>query len=225
MSNRYKEIRRVLIERTIPCCLEMIVQEISTSEEEAKEANKPKYVHKNHYNVFISYRESADRELAHELYDLLTMKGATVWLDHFNLQPKTEFEAAIVKGIMDSSIFLPLISREAINSSKTFQNFTHLVETSRADQLLTDYRLAMEFKKRGMISNISPVFIGDRDEKMKGFVYKKYNFTPLRDEEGKEITSSNHPIVSVSPLFIRTNDIYKATTHIHSFCICIHQSI
>lgn len=60
-----------------------------------------------------------------------------------------------------SEIFLPLLSKNAINHpDKKWQNFTKLETTSPCDNVLLEHRLALELKERDLISNIYPVMIG-----------------------------------------------------------------
>lgn len=63
---------------------------------------------------------------------------------------------------MKSLLFLPILSREAINSSTVEkQNLSLLARSSNLDNVLLEYRLALEFAERGMLVGIYPVLVGD----------------------------------------------------------------
>jgi hypothetical protein len=115
------------------------------------------------FHVFISYRAAADKDIANLLYEKLTAAGVNVWLDTKRLEPGKHWQEEFVKGLADSKIFMPVLSREAINSaSKPNQNFSALKSDSDCDNVLLEHRVALELKQRGMISYINPVLIGDR---------------------------------------------------------------
>ena len=59
-------------------------------------------------------------------------------------------------------MFLPILSREAINSSSVEkQNLTLLSRSSPCDNVLLEYRLALELVERGLLESIYPALVGD----------------------------------------------------------------
>ena len=59
-------------------------------------------------------------------------------------------------------MFLPILSREAINSSSVEkQNFTLLSRSSNCDNVLLEYRLALELVERGFLESVYPLLVGD----------------------------------------------------------------
>lgn len=65
-------------------------------------------------------------------------------------------------GLSSSYIFLPLLSRDAINhATESRQGFPMLSPSSPCDNVLLEYMLALELQMRGLIVNIYPVMIGD----------------------------------------------------------------
>ena len=57
---------------------------------------------------------------------------------------------------------MPLLSREAINHpSIDRQNFSKHVATSRCDNVLLEYTLALELYERGLVKVIYPILVGD----------------------------------------------------------------
>lgn len=84
-------------------------------------------------------------------------------------------EEGFCKGIVQSSIFLPLLSRKAINhTSNKFSNFATLTNTSHCDNVLLEHNLALELRNRGLLDFIYPVFIGDLKAGEDGDVYGNY---------------------------------------------------
>lgn len=112
------------------------------------------------WDVFLSYRP-CDREVACELYDQLSLREMKVYMDYFCLQQETDYAWEIAYAMARSDVVITVISRSAIYSpDKPFQNFESLVETSRPDQLLIEYRLALELLGRKAIHKVCPLFVG-----------------------------------------------------------------
>jgi len=65
---------------------------------------------------------------------------------------------------LSSANFVCLLSRGAIkNPNNENQNWEKLSEASRCDNVLLEWRLALEFKKRGLLEGVFPIMIGDKD--------------------------------------------------------------
>ena len=80
------------------------------------------------------------------------------------LQAGKNWEEGFCDGLVKSAYFVCLLSRRAINhSDKVWQNFSKLEISSKCDNVLLEWRLALELLDRGMIEGIYPVFIGDSD--------------------------------------------------------------
>ena len=148
------------------------------------------------FDVFISYRVNSDSDIALALYDQLTDLKLKVWLDKKKhcIPPGVDWEQQFMKGLSDSQIFIPIMSRNAINcENNSYQNFTLLKEASKCDNVLLEYRLAIELHRRGMLSKIYPVLVGDLDTASSNSNFLKYTF---RDDDftGKKAC---HPQFSV----------------------------
>ena len=66
---------------------------------------------------------------------------------------------------MKSFVFVALLSGGAVNHpSRTNQNFSQLREDSACDNVLLEHRLALELQKRGLLSKIYPIMIGEFSE-------------------------------------------------------------
>ena len=114
------------------------------------------------FDVFISYRVNSDMDLAKALYDLLTGAGLNVWWDKESLKPGEPWQEGFCNGLAQSKIFLPIISRGAINQANNEkQNFSLLTKASPCDNVLLEYQLALELLSRGLLSNLYPVLVGD----------------------------------------------------------------
>lgn len=128
-------------------------------------------------DVFLSYRAHLDRDIASKLYDALHRKNLDTWLDT-GLIPIESKDHIWRKKICGCSVFVPIISREALNGStderKSFSyylkrpryrtyNIAKLVEQSAVDDLLVEFRVALELKRLGLISAIFPILVGDKD--------------------------------------------------------------
>ena len=126
------------------------------------------------YDVFISYRVNSDLLYAKLLYQLLMSKGVKVWLDIKCLKVGEQWEDGFCNGLLNSTTFLPIISRDAINHSTIIrQNFRDLGSDSPCDNVLLEHRFALELRERGLTEKIFPLFIGDQDREG---MYSKYTF-------------------------------------------------
>lgn len=119
------------------------------------------------YDVFLSYRVSSDSDHVKRLHDMLEATGLKVWWDKKCLLPGQPWEEGFCAGLADAGHFVCLLSRGGINSdTKPWENFTKLEAGSRCDNVLLEWRLALELKRRGMIEGVFPVMIGDSVEDM-----------------------------------------------------------
>jgi hypothetical protein len=114
------------------------------------------------YSVFLSYRVASNKDIADTLYELLTDEGIDVYLDSKCLKDGEPWEKGFCEGLVDSSIFVPLLSQSAINHpDKEWQNFSKLQEDSRCDNVLLEHRVALELVDIGLIDKILPILIGN----------------------------------------------------------------
>ena len=109
------------------------------------------------YDVFLSYRVNSDADHANRIYTSLTERGVKVWFDRKCIQPGTDWEESFIDGLLNSSCFVCLLSRNALAP------MAEMTETSRADNVLLEWMLALELLERGFLSNIFPVMIGDKN--------------------------------------------------------------
>ena len=116
------------------------------------------------WDVFISYRVDSDVEHAELLYSALCREGLKVWWDKKCLLPGQNWEEGFCNGLVDSTCFVCLLSRDAIkNESRPWHNFEILTDSSKCDNVLLEWRLALELYSRGMLSSIFPILIGDKE--------------------------------------------------------------
>jgi serine/threonine protein kinase/Leucine-rich repeat (LRR) protein len=127
------------------------------------------------FDVFISYRVASDSDHATMLYDALRKlvvedktcqsgsRPLLVWLDKHCLLAGQPWEEGFCDGLVNSACFVCLLSRNAINHpEKAWQNFSRLEEGSRCDNVLLEWRLALELRDRHLIEGVFPVLIGDK---------------------------------------------------------------
>jgi hypothetical protein len=133
------------------------------------------------FDVFLSYRVDSDSNHVEMLYNTLTGLGLKVWWDKLCLLPGQRWEEGFCDGLVNSRCFVCLLSRNAINHpDKPWQNFCKLEAGSRCDNVLLEWRLALELRERGMIEGVFPVFIGNVSESedastgAKSFTYSDY---------------------------------------------------
>jgi hypothetical protein len=82
--------------------------------------------------------------------------------DKVRLEPGQSWEDGFCDGLLKSRIFLPILSRGAINHpEKSWQNFSQLTADSNCDNVLLEHLLSLELQTRGLIERIYPVMIGD----------------------------------------------------------------
>jgi hypothetical protein len=116
------------------------------------------------FDVFISYRVASDLNHAEILYERLQAEGFKVWWDKKCLAPGVNWEIGFCDGLVKSRVFLPIISRGAINHpTNTRQSFPSLEDSSKSDSVLLEYSLALELRERGLTEKIYPVLIGDTE--------------------------------------------------------------
>lgn len=79
------------------------------------------------------------------------------------LEPGVSWEDGFCDGLVQSRIFLPLLSRAAIrHPDERRQNFEMHEADSPCDNLLLEMRLSLELFARGLIDRVYPVMIGDK---------------------------------------------------------------
>eukprot|EP00607_Mallomonas_marina_P006753 CAMPEP_0182439818 /NCGR_PEP_ID=MMETSP1167-20130531/86670_1 /TAXON_ID=2988 /ORGANISM="Mallomonas Sp, Strain CCMP3275" /LENGTH=1314 /DNA_ID=CAMNT_0024633607 /DNA_START=1523 /DNA_END=5467 /DNA_ORIENTATION=- len=131
------------------------------------------------WDVFLSYRVSSDSDHVEMIYNALIAKGLKVWWDKLCLLPGQNWEEGFCSGLVSSAFFVCLLSRGAIKNPKNdAQNWEKLTETSRCDNVVLEWRLALELKERGMTEGIFPVMIGDKDEKGIYSIYSRSGCNP-----------------------------------------------
>ena len=114
------------------------------------------------YDVFLSYRVNSDAHHAEYMYEQLTAKGFKVWWDRKCLEPGIPWEEGFCDGMVNSRAFVPLLSKGALNDPQNDrQNFSKLTQdTTYCDNVLLEYRLALELRNMSLLESIFPVMIG-----------------------------------------------------------------
>jgi len=78
------------------------------------------------------------------------------------LEPGKNWKEGFCAGLVNSRIFVCLLSKGAINSPNfSRQNISTLTSDSPCDNLFLEHRLALELKQLGMIEVVYPILIGE----------------------------------------------------------------
>ncbi|KAJ3120917.1 hypothetical protein HK098_004129 [Nowakowskiella sp. JEL0407] len=103
------------------------------------------------YDIFISYRQSACKDVAEKLYLKLIAKDRSlnVFRDSEAIPKGVRWKKFFTNALADTRIFVPLISKETLN---TFKN-----STSR-DNLLLEWNIALTYEENDEII-IIPIFV------------------------------------------------------------------
>ena len=110
---------------------------------------------KAEHDIFLSYRVNSDFYHCKLVYEMLTEKGLRVWWDKVCLQPGVDWEEGFCEGLIKSRAFVALLSRAGL------QNFEGLTESSSCDNVLLEYRLALELQSFNLLEAVFPIMIGD----------------------------------------------------------------
>ena len=124
------------------------------------------------YDVFLSYRPDSDMANVEALYELLTANHLLVWYDKKCMHPGEKWEEKFFEGLSKSSVFVPVISREAINNPHNDKNnFAKLVSNSACDNVFLGYRIALELTERGLLDKVFPVYFPDNDDNHESYSF------------------------------------------------------
>jgi serine/threonine protein kinase/ankyrin repeat protein len=121
------------------------------------------------FDVFLSYRCDSDSDHVKALADSLVKSGLRVWWDE-NLIPGQKFLPGFCEALSSSRMFVPIVSRGAVNAldtsgnPKSGQNWSLLKKGSGCDYVLLEWRLACELREQGLMEGAVPVFFGDFDK-------------------------------------------------------------
>lgn len=113
------------------------------------------------YDIFLSYRVASDLHHAELLFNLLSKQGLKVFWDKVSLEPGVSWKSGFCSALVNSRIFVCIISNDSINhETKPSQNFAALALDSKVDNVLLEYRFALELRDLGLIEKIFPIMIG-----------------------------------------------------------------
>jgi hypothetical protein len=105
------------------------------------------------YDVFLSYRVSADQDLVERLYDKLTAKGLHVFWDYQCLESGTDWQSNFLHCLSQSSCFVPVLSKTALGSMVD-------IKEDSVDNLFLELSLALELAYHDRIDRVCPVLLG-----------------------------------------------------------------
>eukprot|EP00732_Lithocolla_globosa_P002467 Lithocolla_globosa_v1_NODE_1626_length_2439_cov_4.208473.p1 type:complete len:642 gc:universal NODE_1626_length_2439_cov_4.208473:194-2119(+) len=114
------------------------------------------------YDIFLSYRWSQiDSNLVRRLFDRSSLymieagerRTIQIFLDTRRLQAGTKFQETFARGLLNTTMFVPLVS---IGALERLQKHDPACE----DNVLAEWILALEALDQGVLKKIYPVFIG-----------------------------------------------------------------
>lgn len=122
------------------------------------------------WDIFLSYRVSADQDLVKELYWQLCHRTVVaggkerklrVFWDRECLKTGERWEEGFADAICSCHLVVLVMSRATFVMDGS-HNVTELTEDSRCDNVLLEYNLALELDKLNNTA-IMPLFVGDKD--------------------------------------------------------------
>jgi ankyrin repeat protein/serine/threonine protein kinase len=112
------------------------------------------------YDIFLSYRVDTDLSTVQAIYERLIAAGYTVWWDKTCLLHGEVWNSGFCQGLMSCKVFVPVISRAALFGSRDCRKYGNKADAA-VDNVLLEYRLALELKEMNYITRIYPIFVGD----------------------------------------------------------------
>ena len=105
--------------------------------------------------VFLSYRVASDANLVERLYGKLRADGVEVWWDKKCLQTGQPWEQGFADGLCTCNVFVPVLSKAALAP------FENLSVGNSCNNVLLEYRMALELRQRGDTRAIVPILVGE----------------------------------------------------------------
>ena len=106
------------------------------------------------YSIFISYRVDSDADFAGKLFDLCEASGYSTYIDKERIRDGHKWAEEFVDGLSNSRVFIPIISKAGQK-----ERFSNLNADSYCDNVLLEYRLALEYLEKQRIELIYPIFV------------------------------------------------------------------
>lgn len=115
------------------------------------------------YDVFLSYRVRSDAPLVEKIYQKLVNEcNLRVFWDKIELEDGVSWEDGFCNALAQCDIFVPILSLQGLFAAPGTNgvNINELTATSPPDNVLLEYRLALEFQQMELISLILPCMVG-----------------------------------------------------------------
>ena len=124
------------------------------------------------FDVFLNYRVWCESDLCTELFHALSRrrigsgrgKRMMVYLDKVRLLDGQRFDKGFVMGLAKSSVFVALMSENALSGFPFVVNEFNPEGNDKEDFVLLEYVIAIVLLKRGVLKNIFPIIIGAATE-------------------------------------------------------------
>ena len=120
--------------------------------------HKPEEATTGEFDIFLSYRVASDAPLAEKLYDKLSLLGLKVWWDAKCLPRGLPWEEGFADGLFASKVFLCILSKTSLAP------LTDLSTDSRCDNVLLELLLGLTLIRRGDVTRIVPVLVGEVEQ-------------------------------------------------------------
>ena len=111
------------------------------------------------YDVFLSYRVASDAALAEARDNALRARGLRGFWDKRGLQDGRPWRDGFFDGLVRARAFVPVASRGALKAAAW--NWEALAADGAVDNVLLEWRAALECFDRGLLEYIVPIFVGD----------------------------------------------------------------
>jgi tRNA A-37 threonylcarbamoyl transferase component Bud32 len=95
-----------------------------------------------------------------------------VYLDKVRIVDGKRFDENFARGLAASTVFTPLVSANCL------KNFVQLGRADKEDFVLTEWIMALELQKRGIVKAIFPIMVGEQEKDGR---YSQSFFEELRD--------------------------------------------
>ena len=92
-----------------------------------------------------------------KLHFELTKIGYRVFWDKLCLEAGKDWEEGFCTGVVQSRVFVPVVSGKGLYSGKSWADISKLTPKSKCDNVVLEYQLALELRDRTLIEHILPV--------------------------------------------------------------------
>jgi hypothetical protein len=111
------------------------------------------------YDAFIGYRVATDADNVRKLFCHLTRRGYRVFWDKLCLAAGRDWEEGFCDGLVQSRVFIPILSELALFSGTTRGDVSMLAPESACDNVVLEHAMALELRQRELLEGVLPVLM------------------------------------------------------------------